>query len=380
MPSVIVDAAPFLITHLRRHNLAGSVSTDKAMFAMHANASETPAAPPPPGTEPNYIDPPSRQTTVVIVEAIFMPLMLLAVIIRVYVRTRIINLWGWEDTTCILAACGALAHMGVIMKMLAIGMGRHLWDIPRRIFADPAHTRLISVNITYPWTVCFTKLSILLLYKRLFTVSRVRVAIWTGIAMTVVLYTTFIAIACASLVVCTGTRTSHPGVSTFCRAVHHQLALWHSAVNVLTDFYVLILPIAPLVKLQMSHGRKAAFSFVFASGLVACAASIARLVCIQQNVHSKDTLWDLAEVALYSLAEINIGIIIACVCTFPKFIEQFRGLKMAGKKVGQVVQRFSRGPWESMKSVLPRRTDRTKAGKSAPGQLGEVEAVLYVYS
>ncbi|KAL4907031.1 hypothetical protein BDW74DRAFT_176631 [Aspergillus multicolor] len=332
------------------------------MFTIHANASEIPAAPPPPGMKPNYIDPPSHQPMIVILEAVFTPLMLLSVIVRVFVRTRLINLWGWED-------------------MLMLGMGRHMWDVPMRFFADPDNVRIFSVNITYPWTVCFTKLSILLLYRRLFIVSRVKVAVWIGIIMTAVFYTTFIVIACASLVVCTRTGP-HSGTPTFCRVGHNQLALWHSAVNVVTDFYVLLLPIAPLVRLQMSQGKEAGLSFVFASGFGACAASIARLIGIRENVHGKDMLWDSAEIAVYSIAEINIGVIIACVCTFPKFVEWLRelGISNTAGKASQRIVRFARDAWASMQIILPMPRRPSETVKTAPERQAEVVTVMYVHS
>ncbi|KAL2815393.1 hypothetical protein BDW59DRAFT_166798 [Aspergillus cavernicola] len=78
---------------------------------------QIPAGEPPPGVEPNFVDPP-KQLEFIIMEGIFTPPMLMAVILRVYVQTRMLKLRGPEDTTCILAACGSLANMAMYMKLV----------------------------------------------------------------------------------------------------------------------------------------------------------------------------------------------------------------------------------------------------------------------
>jgi hypothetical protein len=57
---------------------------------------------PPPGVKSNFIDPPSKKRGIIILEGIFIPLMALSVLARVYVRTRITKLWGIEDSRRLL--------------------------------------------------------------------------------------------------------------------------------------------------------------------------------------------------------------------------------------------------------------------------------------
>lgn len=56
-----------------------------------------PALPPPPGVLPNFINPPSFSTSVDALEGVFVTLMLIALGIRIYVRTKITRVWGWDD-------------------------------------------------------------------------------------------------------------------------------------------------------------------------------------------------------------------------------------------------------------------------------------------
>jgi hypothetical protein len=108
----------------------------------------------------------------------------------------------------------------------------------------------------------------------------------------------------------------------------------------------------------------------------ACAASIACLINVVKIVHSEDSLWVSAEIAIFSyvasphssplfpqrptlavkqtyvairrlmkmftlrIIEINIGIIIACVSTFPKFLRTVRDTSLfqsASQSVGSLL-------------------------------------------
>ena len=57
-----------------------------------------PAAPLPHGVlKPNFVDPPTQAPAIEALEGVFMSFMLIALAIRLYVRTRINKQWGWDD-------------------------------------------------------------------------------------------------------------------------------------------------------------------------------------------------------------------------------------------------------------------------------------------
>ena len=64
---------------------------------MSSSLANLPAAPPPPGIIPNFVDPPTRVPVIVALEAVFITLMLLTVAMRIYVRLRVTKVWGFED-------------------------------------------------------------------------------------------------------------------------------------------------------------------------------------------------------------------------------------------------------------------------------------------
>ncbi|CEL04012.1 hypothetical protein ASPCAL05146 [Aspergillus calidoustus] len=335
------------------------------MDTLPPNLDQVPALPPPPGETWNLDSgrAPS-QTAIMAVAGIFLPLMLLAVITRVYVRTRIIKIWGIEDTICILAACGSIANIGMYLNAVSLGMGKHSWNVPITVVMSATNLRVLSPNVTYLFAVCFAKLSILFLYRRLFPVHREKIFIWIGIIMNIVLSTTFMALSIANLIECIKFTS---GVTAFCRFVHEEMVLWVTASNVFTDFYIAILPIPRVLNLQTSKRRKFGLCLTFASGLCACGASVARLVHTCRNLYNPDAFWASADLAIYSIIEVNIGIIVACVCTFPVFFRTLRDSPLS--------KAFS----SSVRSLLgsPRRGSKSdESGGSVPLNDKQRPAVL----
>jgi len=73
-----------------------------------------PAGTPPPGVMPNLIDPPSRGDLIIILDAIFVPLMLIAVFVRFLVRIKWTKVRGLGQDICIiLAVIGSVTHFCV---------------------------------------------------------------------------------------------------------------------------------------------------------------------------------------------------------------------------------------------------------------------------
>ena len=158
-----------------------------------------------------------------------------------------------------------------------------MWDIPLVTFLKADNTRvshpclslfrqiliiqvLSSNGIVYPVSIGFAKMSILLLYLRIFKINRsLRLAIYAGIAFTALYYTAVAGVAIRSIVHCNGiTRIADP----FCKNYAKPVTIMNAVVNVVTDFYILVLPIPCIVKLQLSTRYRIGLLVVFGSGLV----------------------------------------------------------------------------------------------------------------
>ncbi|KAL2848055.1 hypothetical protein BJY01DRAFT_246516 [Aspergillus pseudoustus] len=195
-----------------------------------------------------------------------------------------------------------------------------MWDIRAVNLIDPSSTQVLSAaSITFCWATCFAKISILLLYKRIFPFCRERIAAWICIVADVVLYTACIGVAIGSLVECAELDRIN---DSYCRYNSGGQLVFSSMVNVVTDLYLLILPIPRLLNLQVNRGKKIGLLVTFPVDF----ASLARLVNVSIYYQSSDVLWVSGHNAQFTIAEINIAIIVACATSFPVFFTRVHSL------------------------------------------------------
>ena len=116
--------------------------------------------------------------------------------------------------------------------------------------------------------IFFAKLSILLLYLRLFAPNRpTKYLIYFGIISNFLWYTTvFVLIACSCIPRHSQTwieGTTAPLCKDAAKRIYVQ-----SIFNVISDFYILIIPIPVVWSLQMPTAKKIGVSLIFMTGLL----------------------------------------------------------------------------------------------------------------
>lgn len=122
-----------------------------------------------------------------------------------------------------------------------------------------------SAEITYPLATLFAKLSILLLYLRIFTTSRcLRISVYIGAVVLTLFYIAMIGTGIAVMSTCAGLASASIDI---CDKISNDIQLLNSAFNVVTDCWILILPMPFIMKLQMPLNRKVGLAGVFAIGL-----------------------------------------------------------------------------------------------------------------
>lgn len=113
--------------------------------------------------------------------------------------------------------------------------------------------------------ICFAKLSVLLLYLRFFeVVDFTRHLIHFGIFLTLFTSAAFMGHGIAQAVVCINVSAV---TNKFCQAVS-KVVVAQAAVNVVMDFYILMIPLRQIYKLNMDLQRKLTLAAVFGIGLV----------------------------------------------------------------------------------------------------------------
>ena len=120
----------------------------------------------------------------------------------------------------------------------------------------------------YGPTVFFAKLSLLLLYLRIFSPDRwTRLFIYFGIGVIFIVYTVTASILVGLCIPRKGESWALGLLSSRCRDTM-AMTYVQGIFNIISDFYVLVLPLPVVWKLQLPLRKKVAVSAVFMTGLL----------------------------------------------------------------------------------------------------------------
>lgn len=142
----------------------------------------------------NYTNPSEvRGPAILILTAIFIPLLVILVALRIYTRLRLSKNFGADDVAIVAAVfptigCAALA----LTAVLHYGWSRHVWDVP----TDQLVVGLkfvIAVEILFVISASLTKVSMLLLINRIMaagssTLRRISTALMVIVCVNCAIY------------------------------------------------------------------------------------------------------------------------------------------------------------------------------------------------
>ena len=225
------------------------------------NASQIPFGAPPPGIIPNFVNPPTLVEGLIAASTTTLILALLLLSARLYSTTRITHSIGSDDYIAIASFVLSLAYTSINIENR--GIARHNWDLPLSDFTLKSMIFFFVSFFLGTLAGLFADLSILLLLLRIFSVNkRFKIAVYAGIAWTVLLHVIAILVDSIMCAPWPGESFNSPAVQVRC--VRSDLWLLVSAVlEVLFDIYVFILPLPVIWRLQMGAKRKAGISMIF---------------------------------------------------------------------------------------------------------------------
>jgi hypothetical protein len=177
----------------------------------------------------------------------------------------------------------------VELNSIKLGFGRHIWDIRATTLLSLSNVRQLSAtSIIYPIVIYFVKLSILLLYLRIFGINRtLRLSCHLAIVFFTLFYIAYFGVQTGILVDC----ISEASLKTnLCKNVY-SLTVFQSAFNVASDIFVFALPIPRIMELHVNRRQKIGLLIIFLAGLVACGTSIARLIVTAITLNRVDKFW-----------------------------------------------------------------------------------------
>lgn len=241
----------------------------------------------------------------------------LFVLLRTYTRFVIIKQRGWQDYLILLALPFSLFYMLKLLLDCRVGVGVHQWNVTIQNLAKIAQGTNINMAI-YCCAMCLIKLAILTQLAHIFTPfkSKMYWVICMVSAFTVMLY---VACIIERILQCIPReKIRHPSIPGKCINVPVEM-ISSAAINTLSDFIILIIPLSMVSRLKMPRRKKWAVSAVFSTGLFCCISSIMRLVASVDFRKSGDQSYSLLNVALWAEAEMTSGIVCCCFPVLPQF-------------------------------------------------------------
>ncbi|KAH6958201.1 hypothetical protein DER45DRAFT_213337 [Fusarium avenaceum] len=251
--------------------------------------------------------------------------------LRLYSRhLKAQKLW-WDDYLILFSMCWNLIVVGFIFAMHANGMGLHADKVPLTQIVMMAKW-LVVAEVLYAWNLGWTKLSLLLMYYRIFRVPYFKKMAWIvgsfvfAWVITITFLFIFICIPVAKL--------WYPDLPGRCI---NQVGTWiaNAASTIFTDIVILCLPLPPIWKLQLGKSEKLGLTAAFAIGSFVVFASAYR-TSVLFTYTSTDPSYTLAPTVGWTEIEMSAGIVSANLPTMLpvlRILARFTGLSSLASTV-----------------------------------------------
>ena len=95
-----------------------------------------------------------------------------------------------------------------------------------------------------------------------------------------------------------------------------------AAYNLITDLFIVVMPIPVIRRLHMDRAKKAGLVIIFAMGLFTCATSAFRMKALVTSTQQPDTTWDSGPTFIWSEVEAAIGLVNVTLPPLKKLISE----------------------------------------------------------
>lgn len=252
-----------------------------------------------------------RQDGLVVSTIVLTTLSCLVVLVRSVIRFFIIRNPGWDDGAMIAALLLAIGYMIAILVARSAHIG-----FPAGTLSFHDMTTLLQatygIELMYYGIIYFIKASILFTYLRFIVSEGLRKICWATLGLLTVFFVLCIGITAGQ---CNPPYKMWDVTFTVQGACINTTAFFYatSAFNILTDIWILALPIKTLKGINRPHHEKIALFAIFGIGSVSCIMSIVRLHSIYTYTLAEDPFHEAIAVNVWSEIEFHIAILCASV-------------------------------------------------------------------
>lgn len=280
--------------------------------------------PPPEDTIMEMSRPPSGSETetmaplVIWINSIFVGLGLVAVMLRCYSRLKILRFMYLEDHLASLSWIFSFLTSFFVCWATKHGIGLRYWNMIDFPFDANDIPATYLMTVLYTPAITLVKSSILLFYLRLTNAMDNGFRLWIKLIMAFIILcgTVFMGLIMFPCIKPVSAAWNIHNYTCETRCINQQsVFISGSALNVVSDFMIIAIPVKMLWGIPMVRRAKIQVSIVFGLGGLVCIMSCIRLVFVYKAdplIAKEDFLWLGAHSALWSAVEINVGIICAC--------------------------------------------------------------------
>ncbi|KAM7202677.1 hypothetical protein V8F33_002603 [Rhypophila sp. PSN 637] len=294
---------------------------------------------------------PSRQPAIIASTIFALLVSIVFVILRFHTRRRlkIISPSDWAIIFALICSGGVTASA---IEQAFRGAGRHAWELD--FFGLPALQRAAWYGMLfYGASLSFTRISILLLYRRIFTYDWAKRAIEVSLAVVSILGIWFVISVCTACVPLQAywqwdLMFQPDGPKVTC--LPYQIWWTNAALHLTSDLIIIALPMPILSTLKLPKRQKYALVGVFALGAFVCLISILRLIALIDITFNPglDGSYASADLIYWTAAEVNAAIVCACAMTLKPFVQRLFP-KLLGGRSG----RYGGGNGHSLPWITP---------------------------
>ncbi|KAK8091707.1 hypothetical protein PG997_002068 [Apiospora hydei] len=246
---------------------------------------------------------------------------LCVVMLRLWVRLRLVRQLGWDDFFVVAAMALLFAEMMIIVPEVHYGAGRHFQYIQ-----PPEHVAIgLHLNFaTQPMclvALTLTKVSVGVFLVRLVPTKNYRVFIHAIIAFTVLSSTAgFLTVFFQCRPLSFNWDNTVPGGKCIPARDLKIATYFNSILSAATDLIFALLPIPMLINVQLNWKAKSAIIGILSLGVFATAAAIAKMMYLSNYGKYGDLLFDSADITIWTTIEIAVAMIAGSIpCLKPLF-------------------------------------------------------------
>ncbi|KAK8039369.1 hypothetical protein PG993_007780, partial [Apiospora rasikravindrae] len=236
------------------------------------------------------------------------------VVIRAIIRTGMIKKTGIDDILIFISTLFTIGYLICLVLARDAGLGHSI--VTLTIAQMETLLKLTyAIEIMYYVIIVATKCSIVAMYYNIALTQTFRIACHATHALLAVFFLVCISVTfgqCQPL-----SRQWDPTLAPAARAASciNTTAFFYftSAFNILMDLWILVMPLRTLRALQIRRGHRLILYCVFGAFVFATAMSCVRLYSIYTYTLAADPFLDGNFINVWSMIEINVGIICASV-------------------------------------------------------------------